>query len=235
LSARQGVEARRAMNTQPVISVRGEAIMEVEPEIATINVTVQARDRDRRTVLDNLATRNAQVIALIKGYGDAVEKLESGPTSVYADMKNNARDERVIRYLAQANTRVTVRDFTVLGELMTELADGDLVTVLGPWWSLRPDSPVYREARIAAAKDATRRAQEYAEAFNAKLGQLIEAADRGLLSGGGEPTGRWRMAAARGVASAEAYGSEPPGLDFEPAKQHVTANIDARFRVLLGD
>jgi uncharacterized protein YggE len=223
------------MNTQPVISVRGEAIIEAEPEIATISVTVQARDRDRRTVLDNLTTRNAQVIALIKGYGDAVEKLESGTTSVYADMKDKARDERVIRYLAQANTRVTVKDFTVLGELVAKLADGDLVTVVGPWWALRPDSPVYREARIAAAKDATRRAREYAEAFNAKLGRLIEAADRGLLNGGGEPAVRLRTAAARVGPAPMGYSSEAPSLDFEPAKQHVTANIDARFYVLLNE
>jgi uncharacterized protein len=223
------------MNTQPVISVRGEAIMEAEPEIATISVTVRARDRDRRTALDNLATRNAQVIARIRGYGDAVEELESGTTSVYANMKDKARDERVIHYLAQANTRVTIRDFTVLGALMTELADGDLVTVVGPSWALRPDSPVYREARIAAAKDATRRAQEYAEAFNAKLGQLIEAADMGLLNGGGESTVRLRTAAARGLPAPMGHSSEAPSLDFEPAKQHVTANVDARFHVILGD
>ena len=223
------------MNTQPVISVRGEAIMETEPEIATISVTVQARDRDRRTVLDNLAARNAQVIAIIKGYGDAVENLESGTASVYPDMKNKAREERIIRYLAQANIHVTVKDFTVLGELVTRLAEGDLVTVAGPWWSLRPDSPVYREARIAAAKDATRRAQEYAEAFNAKLGQLIEAADKGLLGGGGESTGMWAAQSAVGAAPGRAYLMEEPGLDFEPAKQRVTAHIDARFHVILGD
>jgi uncharacterized protein len=206
------------MNTQPVISVRGEAIMEVEPEIATISVTVQARDRDRRTVLDNLTTRTAQAITLIKGYGDAVENLESGTASVYPDMKNKAREERIIRYLARANTRVTVKDFTVLGELVAKLADGDLVTVTGPWWSLRPDSPVYREARIAAAKDAIRRAGEYAEAFNVKLGQLIEAADKGLLSGRDEPTDTWvagGLPTARGVS----YAGEQPGLDFEPAKR----------------
>ena len=66
------------MAQQPVISVRGEARLEAEPEIAAISVTVQARDRDRRTVLDRLASRNTQVLDLIKGYGEAVEKLESG-------------------------------------------------------------------------------------------------------------------------------------------------------------
>jgi ATP-dependent protease ClpP protease subunit len=54
------------MNGQPVISVRGEAWLEVEPEIAEVEVTIQARDRDRQTVLD-----------LIKRYGEAVEKLET--------------------------------------------------------------------------------------------------------------------------------------------------------------
>ena len=221
---------------QPVISVRGEAVIEVEPEIAGISVTVQARDRDRRTALDNLVARNAQVIALIKGYGDAVEKLESGPANVYPDVKYKSRDERVSSYRAQANSRVTVRDFTVLGELVTRLADGDLVTVAGPWWSLRPDSPVHREARIAAAKDATRRAREYAEAFDAKLGQLIEAADKGLLGGGGEPEyGHPMSAVAAGGGALRGYAQEAPSLDFEPAKQQVTAYIDARFHVLLNE
>src|SRR5262249_28796291 len=144
------------MVQHPVISVRGEAYLEGEPEIAVISVTVEARARDRRTVLDRLASRNTQVLDLIKGYGEAVEKLESGPASVYPDVKRKERDERVARYLGQASVSVTIRDFTVLGELIARLADADLVTVAGPWWSLRPDSPVYRQARIAAARDATR-------------------------------------------------------------------------------
>lgn len=220
------------MTTQPVISVRGEAVMEVEPEIAVISVTVQARDRDRQTVLDLLATRNAQVLALVKGYGEAVERVESGAVSVYPDLKGKGRDERVTRYLARAGAQVTVRDFTVLGELVTRIADGDLVTVAGPWWSLRRDSPVYRQARIAAAQDATRRAGEYAAAFNGRLGQLIEAADVGMLSGASEhPVAHYAMAAAsRGLPGGA---SEPPVLEFEPVKQPVSAHIDARFAMLI--
>src|SRR6185437_13029209 len=151
-------------------------------EIAVISVTVQARDRDRRAVLERLASRNTQVLGLIKGYGEAVEKLESGPASVYPDIKHKERGERVTGYLGRAGAQVTIRDFTVLGELVARLADGELVSVAGPWWSLRPDSPVYRQARVAAARDATRRAGEYAQAFGGQLGELIEAADAGLLT-----------------------------------------------------
>ena len=220
-----------AMAQQPVISVRGEAHMEAEPEIATLSVTVQARDPDRRTVLDRLAARNAQVLDLIKGYGEAVEKLESGAASVYPDIKYKERTERVRGYLGRASAQVVIRDFTVLGELMARLADGELVTVAGPWWSLRPDSPVYRQARIAAAQDATRRAGEYAQAFCGELGGLIEAADTGLLTRNAEQGVPFRAMAAGGVARASL--PEPTGMDFEPVRQTVTAQVEARFGMLL--
>lgn len=221
------------MAQQPVISVRGEAHLEAEPEIATLNVTVLARDPDRRTVLDRLATRNSQVLDLIKGYGEAVEKLESGAASVYPDIKHKERTERVRSYLGRASAHVVIRDFTVLGELMARLADGELVTVMGPWWSLRPDSPVYRQARIAAARDATRRAGEYAEAFGGQLGGLVEAADTGLLAGHAQQGHQFRAMAAAGVGGASA--AEPASMDFEPVKQTVTAQVEARFGMLLPD
>jgi len=217
---------------QPIISVRGESHLEADPEIAVISVTVQARDRDRRTVLDRLASRNKQVLDLIKGYGEAVEKLESGPASVYPDVKHKERSERVAGYVGQATAAVTIRDFTVLGELMARLADGELASVAGPWWSLRPDSTVYRQARIAAAQDATRRAGEYAQAFGGQLGALIEAADTGLLTGHADQAVAFHATAAAGVARASSIG-EPPSLDFEPVKQTISAQVEARFTMVL--
>ena len=220
------------MAQQPIISVRGESHLEADPEIAVISVTVQARDRDRRTVLDRLASRNKQVLDLIKGYGEAVEKLESGPASVYPDVKHKERSERVAGYVGQATAAVTIRDFTVLGELMARLADGELASVAGPWWSLRPDSTVYRQARIAAAQDATRRAGEYAQAFGGQLGALIEAADTGLLTGHADRAVAFHATAAAGVARASSIG-EPPSLDFEPVKQTISAQVEARFTMVL--
>ncbi len=218
----------------PVISVRGEAYLEADPEIAVINVQVQARDRDRRTVLDRLVSRNQQVLDLVREYGDAVEKVESGPASAHPEFKPKGDRERVAGYYGQASARVTVRDLSVLGELVARLAELELVTLAGPWWSLRPDSPVYREARVAAARDATRRAGEYAAAFGGQLGELIEAADTGLLNSqwspqAGAPASRGFAAAMR---SPGGHVDETPSLDLEPARQSVTAQVEARFAMV---
>jgi uncharacterized protein len=140
----------------------------------------------------------------------------------------------VAGYAGQASARVTVRDLTVLGELVARLAELELVTVAGPWWSLRPDSQVYRDARVAAARDATRRAGEYAAAFGGRLGDLIEAADVGLL------TSQWRPQAgapaprpfAAAMRSSGGHVDETPALDLEPVRQPVSAQVDARFAMV---
>ena len=209
---------------EPVISVRGEATLQVEPEIAVVWVAVQARDASRQRAVELLAKRTGDVSSTIKGFGDAVEKLESLPVNVQPVFKDAKPREKISGYYARGGFTVTVRDFAVLGELVTGLADSDLVTVNGPDWRLRPDSPVYRAARIAAAKDATTRAGEYAEAFGGRVTGLVEAADTGMLAPQRGPVAFAAHAVARAGAA-----DQGPTFDFEPVKQTVTAQIEARF------
>ena len=221
------------MSAEPVISVRGEATLEVPPEIAVINVTVQARDKDRATTLDRLGRRNQQVLDQIKSYGEAIERIESQPAFVHPQYANIKKPgEHITGYAGQAGATVTVSDFTVLGDLVTELADEEMVTIAGPWWQLHPASPVYREARIAAARDATVRAGEYAEAFGGAVTSLLEAADTGLLGAGAAGRSVTRGAA---LLSAGPGGHSPQPLDFEPVTQTVTAQVEARFTMTVPD
>jgi uncharacterized protein YggE len=212
------------MPAEPVIAVRGEATLEVEPEIAVVWAAVAARDSGRHRAMELLAGRTGRVGDLIKGFGEAIEKLESQPVSVQPVFKDGRIRERISGYLARAGFTVTVRDFAVLGDLVTGLAGADMVSVTGPEWRLRPDSPVHRAARLAAAKDATRRAGEYAEAFGGRITGLIEVADTGLL--GVQPAHTFRSARAM---RAPGGADEGPAFDFEPVKQTVSAQVEARY------
>jgi uncharacterized protein len=214
------------MDSEPVISVRGEAQLEVEPEIALVSVTVMAQDKDRRHALELLARRTRAAADLIKGYGEAVEKLESGPARVHPVFKDGKARERITGYVARVGFTVTVGDFTMLGELVPRLAAEEMVAVTGPTWRLRPDSQAYRQVRIAAAMDATQRAGEYAEAFGSRVTGLVEAADTGLLGAAWEGGPESFRAAALASGMEE---SDLPEFDFEPARQAVHAQVEARF------
>ncbi|MET8243562.1 SIMPL domain-containing protein [Streptomyces sp. NPDC005202] len=211
----------------PRIAVRGEAHLEIDPEIARIGITVSARGKDRRSALDDLTRRNAAVLDLVKSYGSSVERLETGHFSITPELTQRGRGERVRSYHGQVHVTAELSDFTALGELTTRLADLELTRVDGPWWALRPDSPVHRDARQQAVREAVQRAREYAEALGTTLAALVELADTGAENA--EPyqrtAGRMRPMAAYGT---EAEDTAAP-LDLEPQKQHVYAQVNARF------
>ncbi|MCZ7460969.1 SIMPL domain-containing protein [Streptomyces sp. WMMC940] len=212
----------------PRVAVRGEARLEIDPEIATIGVTVSARGTDRRSALDDLTRRNGQVLELVRSYGDAVERLETGVFSISPEPARHGRGERVRAYHGRVRLTAVLADFTALGELTTRLADLDLTRVDGPWWALRPDSPAHGEARRQAVLGAVQRAREYAAALGARLAALVELADLGAEApapqGGPPATGVLRSAAFAGAAHEGA-----PALDLEPQRQTVYAQVNARF------
>ncbi|MET9425074.1 SIMPL domain-containing protein [Streptomyces sp. NPDC006540] len=213
---------------QPRVAVRGEARIEFDPEIARIGITISARGKDRRTALEDLTRRNAAALDLVKSYGQAVEKLETGAFSVTPQLTQHGRGERIHAYHGRVHITAVLSDFTALGELTTRLADLELTHVNGPWWSLRPDSPAHGEARRQAVREAVQRAREYAEAIGGRLSALVELADIGAEAA----PARYAMPAPPGSARgfAGAAGAEAaPALDLEPQRQTVYAQVNARF------
>ncbi|MEU3350565.1 SIMPL domain-containing protein [Streptomyces sp. NPDC037389] len=211
----------------PRVAVRGEARLQVDPEIARIGITVSARGTDRRNALQDLTRRNNQVLDLLKSYGDAVEKTETGTFSITPQLTDKGRHERVRAYHGHVHITATLADFTALGELATRLAELDLTSVDGPWWSLRPDSPAHREARQQAVREAVQRAREYAAALGAELAAVVEIADIGA-----ENTAPAMPVAPGGIMRSAGYGGAPeppPALDLEPQRQTVYASVNARF------
>jgi uncharacterized protein YggE len=209
------------MSDAPVISVRGEAVLEAEPEIARVTVHVQARERERRDALDRLAERNEQAHALIGSYGDAVERVETGGLSVTPEIRYGKRND-VAAYRGTAVLKLTVADFTVLAELLPRLADLERTSVHGPDWALREDSEVHARAAREAALRAVERARGYADALGTRLTGLVSLSDETAQDPG---YGFAPMAAAaRGGAE-----DEPAPIVVEPQIQTVRAAVLARF------
>ncbi|SNR27404.1 SIMPL domain-containing protein [Actinomadura mexicana] len=221
------------MSDAPKISVRGEAVLEAEPEIARLSVHVQSQESDRRAALDRLTERNQQCLDLVRSYGEAVEKLETGGLSITPLLKYKRREGDVRAYRGTVWIKITVSDFAVLGELVTRLGDLERTYLTGPEWDLRPGSEVYRRAARQAANEAVERARGYAEALGARLTGLVELSDEGLGRDGG-PGGPVALAAAYGRAPGGAA-EEPEPIDLEPETQIVRATVEARFTATAPD
>jgi uncharacterized protein YggE len=210
-----------------VISVRGEATLQVDPEVADLTVVITAHARDRREAFERLVKRNDEVLDLMRSYGDSVDRVESTGVSVAPDLRKG-RDEKIRSYSGAVRVRVTVADLAILGELVARLAEFEAATIEGPLWRLRRSSPVYREARSRAVAEAVTRARDYAEAVGSRITGLIELADTGLTTStvAPMPLAGGMVFGARSMAPSA---PEPPVLDLEPQQQHVYASVEARF------
>jgi uncharacterized protein YggE len=201
----------------PQVVVRGEAMLLVDPEVADVDVTVRVRAHDRQIALERCAARQDQVAAVVTAAGDAVEVVETTGVSVHLEVRDRRAPGEPI---ATVHTRLTLGRLDAVGDLVVALGRLDDVEVAGPHWRLRPDSPAFEQARLAAVRDSVTRARQYAAAFGADLTALLEVSDTGLGGGG------IRLAGA--TASMARFESEPH-LDLVPARQEVHGAVEVRY------
>jgi uncharacterized protein YggE len=198
------------------VTVRGEALLSVAPEIAEISVTVRGRGRDRPTALERCAAHQRAVDAVVSAASDAVERAETTGVAVHPEPAEGGPATSV----ATVQTRLTVARLDAVGDLVVALGDLEDVDVFGPAWQLRPQSPTYEQARLAAVQDAVHRARQYAAAFGARLTAVLAVSDSGVSGGGTRPV--MSLAA---VARVEAA----PAFDLAPARQEVAGAVEVRF------
>jgi uncharacterized protein len=156
--------------SEPQVVVRGEAVLQVEPELADVWVTVRTRARDRQTALERCQAAQEQVTSVVTAAGDAVESLETSAASVHLEVRDRRAPGEPV---ATVQSRVTVGRLDAVGDLVVGLGRLDDVDVSGPGWRLRPDSAAVEQARLDAVQDALHRARQYAAAFGGQLTALL--------------------------------------------------------------
>jgi uncharacterized protein YggE len=208
----------------PQVVVRGEAMLSVDPEIAELWVTATGRARDRQSALERCRARQDEVTAVVTAAGDAVETVETTGLSVRREVVGQRWDGDPA---ASVTTRLTVGRLDAVGELVVALGRLDDVSVSGPSWRLRPDSPVVERARLDAVRDAVQRARQYAAAFGADLTALLEVRDEGLSGGS--------LRVAGAMETMGAFGDSELRLDLAPARQEVHGSVEVRFAMSAPD
>lgn len=210
--------------TTPVVTVRGEAELASAPDLATLSATVHVAGADADRVRRELSEASARVRAVVDAHAPALERHATSGLHV-GPVFTGRGGRRISGYRGSLTTELVVADFAALPGLLGALATINGAQVDGPWWSLRRTNPVYRRVRVAAIEEARQRAADYAAAFDAALGPLIEVSD---IEGGLRPQPRLMAAA---FASESVGGAGEPELDLEPAEQRVSAQVTVRFEL----
>ena len=202
----------------PLVTVRGEAQLEGPPDLATVALTLHASGDSPERTRSQLAEGSATVAELLRQFEASLERSSTTGVHVFP-VFNRRTPPKITGYQGTFSTQIVVADLESLSPLVLALTALPNSQVDGPWWSLRPDNPMYREARLAAIADARRRADDYAAAFGTTVADLVEVSDLNTGFGGVREMRAFAMA----------KGAEDAAFEFEPATQSVSGQVTVRF------
>jgi uncharacterized protein len=204
----------------PIVTVRGEAELHGTADLATLTCTLHASGDSAETVRGQLATGSQSVAELLGRFSPALDRHSTSGLQVSPEFHRRAPG-KITGYRGTFSTTIVVADFEALSPLILGLSRLPGSQLDGPWWSLRPENPMFREVRLAAIADARRRADDYAAAFGATVAELVEVSD---LDGGFSRGMPMMMAAMEMAADDETFA-------FEPAEQTVSGQVTVRFTI----
>jgi uncharacterized protein len=220
-AATYGLAMTEPIGPAPLVTVRGEAQLEGPPDLATVALTLHAAADSPERTRSLLAEGSAEVAELLQQFEASLERSSTTGVHVFP-VFNRRTPPKITGYQGTFSTQIVVADLESLSPLVLALTALPNSQVDGPWWSLRPDNPMYREARLAAIADARRRADDYAAAFGTTVADLVEVSDLNAGFGGGVREMR---------AFAMAKGAEDAAFEFEPATQTVSGQVTVRFNL----
>ena len=184
LSAAPSAYAQDAKPPAPgVISVSGEGVAAVAPDMAVVALTVLREAETARAALDANNEAMAAVLAAMKEEGIAERDLQTGafsiqPRWVYPQNQNGTTEQpRITGYTVSNTLTVRIRDLDRLGAILDSSVSlgvnqgGDVIFT-------NDDQDTVREtARLDAIAKAKAKAEAMVEALGVSLGRITQISE----------------------------------------------------------
>ena len=208
--------------SERTVSVSATGQAQATPDMASISTGVQT---EAETARDAMARNTVSMVKLIDGLkGAGIDAKDIQTTTVNVSPRyTNPRDGKqpvINGYFAQNQVRIVVRDLKKLGEILDASLTLGATQMGGIAFEVSNAETLKDEARKAAMVNARRRAELYAAAAGASLGQVISIAEDVRMAGP-----RPMLMGARAASmQAEAVPVEVGSMKLE-ATVHVTWSL----------
>lgn len=162
------------MKPVPQISVSGQGKVNVEPDQVTISVGIENLGANATEVKKKNDADTEKVVQYLKKAnlpkGDVMtQRVSLQPQYDY--------DKKKYSYRASQTIQVILRDLSRYDELMAGLTDSGVNLIQGVEFQSSKIEQYKSEARVKAMNDAKRKASDYVQPLNQKVGKAISITD----------------------------------------------------------
>jgi uncharacterized protein YggE len=204
------------------ITVSGLGEVRTEPDIAIVNIGIEASGATVQEARDTGADAASKLIASVKANGVEDKDIMTTSVNIYPQYFYSQNEPpRITGYIANNQLAVTVRDLDKAGKVIDDgvAAAGDAARLQGISFGIDDPQPFLKEAREKAIADAKSRAETYAAAAGVKVGVILS------ISESSGSTGPILRAPATG-------GSFDSATPIQPGETTVSASVAIRFAIV---
>lgn len=209
----------------PSISVTGEGIATAEPDIAIVTSGVVTSGQTAGAALKANAAAMTKVLTAVKAAGVADRDVGTSGLSVQPQYDygsgGSGKPPKLVGYEARNSVTIRARAIDKLGELIDQLVAAGSNQVEDLAFDVSNRDSKLDDARRAAAKDARRKAELFAQGAGVKLGRLLSLKEASAEAPPAPPlAGRMKAMAADAASTPIARG-----------EQELRAQVTARWEI----
>ncbi len=158
------------LELQPNVSVTGEGIVNVVPDKVTINVQVENKGENPKT----LKLENDRIINRVLGFIKSMDVKDSDVKTQYIKLnKNFDYQTKTYSYIANQSIIIQLKDLSKYEDLMNGLLVSGINRIDGVYFSSSKEKELQSQARKKAMQNAKKKAEEYATVLNQSIGKAI--------------------------------------------------------------
>ena len=181
------------------ITVTGEGKVTVVPDMATIQLGIEAKDKKLQVAQGEAETVTRQFIKLAKQLGIDDEDIQTVSATARPEYRWNkaTNQQELIGYIAVRQIAVKLTELDKLAKLVEGAVDAGINQISPPMLQSSKAREAYREALEIAAKDARRNAGTLAEALDSEIDDVLSI---NATANGPEPRPMLRSQVAMDIA-----------------------------------
>lgn len=170
----------------PQLTVTGQGVAQVVPDMAQISLGVSARADDAAQALDAVAGSIAQMLTKLTEAGVAERDIQSTQVNLSPQYDYNRQNDgppKLVGFVGSSTLSVKVQELSKLGAIMTAVTSVGANEINGLQFDVKDRASAEDTARTLAIKDAMSRATVLAEAAGLKLGAVLMMQEGGATPG----------------------------------------------------
>jgi uncharacterized protein YggE len=209
------------------LTVVGEGLAAARPDLAVVSLGIVSQAGSAKDALAENSKATSAVVAATKEAGIEARDLETARVSVqpqYSYPPSGSREPRkIVGYEVSNALSIRMRDLDKLGALLDRLVVVGANQIRNIELSVAEPGPLRDAARVAAVKDAVRKASLYAEAASMRIVLM-----RSLVEGTQDFP---RPIKVQGLAAGPAAGEVRAVVPIEAGEQEFRGRVTAIFEI----